>query len=500
MALFDFFRRPNQDGIQKRFNPKQHSHGKRAAFNSDNVGRFLQGWETQTATIDYYLKHELSVLRARSREMVRQNPYGKRFITTIKSNVIGPQGVVVQAQSIYNRQPDQAANAALERAFMDWGNDPRQCDYQGRLSWIDIQNMAISCAAQDGEFFIRLHRGEGDYGLQLEMIDPELVDTELNKDLNDQGEIRLGVEYDISGRVRRYHFKKKRQDGGQGQGYDNYKRYSIEADAIIHGFIPEHPDQSRGIPWLHASLERAKHLDKYIEAAIVKARSTAATMAFIKTPPGEEAYQGEDGEWDGYTVDQYEPGSIKDIGQRDVVNVDSSYPHQMYGPFIKAQLQSIASGLGISYHALSGDLEAVNYSSIRAGTLEDREIFKGLQNWFIRSVVRQVWEEWVYLAIMRKKISIGGKPLFRAADEYTPAFFQGRRWAWVDPQKDSAANELAIRMRLKSRSQVIREQGDDPESVFMQCKADQELMDKLGLQEIPPATQQPPQPEAPDDE
>lgn len=497
--MFDFFKRDKlDDNLERSFRKNPHLTGKRSAYTSDNVGRFLQGWETQTATIDYYLKHELGVLRARSREMVRQNPYGKRFVTTVKSNVIGPQGVVVQAQTIYNRQPDQAANAALEKAFSDWGNDPRQCDYQGKLSWVDFQNMAVSCAAQDGEFFIRVHRGEGDFGLQLEIIDPELVDTELNKELAN-GEIRLGIEYDSRNKVVRYHFKKKRQGGNNSQGYDNYKRYSIEADSIIHGFIPEYPDQSRGIPWLHASLERAKHLDKYIEAAIVKARSTAATMAFIKTPPGEDAYQGEDGEWGDYTVDQYEPGSIKDIGQRDVVNVDSSYPHQMYSSFVKAQLQSIASGLGISYHALSADLEGVNYSSIRAGVLEDREIFKGIQNWFIRSLVRQVWEEWVYMAIMRKKISIGGKTLFRPAEEYLPAFFQGRRWAWVDPQKDSAANELAIRMRLKSRTQVIREQGDDPESVFLQCKADEELMEKLGLQEIPPLTNQQPQ-EAPSDE
>jgi len=41
------------------------------------------------------------------------------------------------------------------------------------------------------------------------------------------------------------------------------------------------------------------------------------------------------------------------------------------------------------------DLEGVNYSSIRAGVLEDREIFKGLQDWFIRSLVMPVFDEWV---------------------------------------------------------------------------------------------------------
>jgi len=83
--------------------------------------------------------------------------------------------------------------------------------------------------------------------------------------------------------------------------------------------------------------------------------------------------EGDDGLIEGgvdggdITIDQYDAGTIKNIGNRKFVNVDSDYPHQMYSAFVKAHLQGIASGLGISYHALANDLEGVNYSSIRAG-------------------------------------------------------------------------------------------------------------------------------------
>ena len=461
---------------KRKYAPNPHLHSRSAGFSSSNTARLLGGWETTSHTIDFYLQQELRELRARSRKMVRANPYGKRFISTIKANVVGPQGVGVQSQSMMRGQLDTPANAAIESAFKDWGS--KNCDKHGRLTWIDMQNLAITSAAQDGEFLIRLWRS-GRNGLQLEIVDPELLDVEKNTTVKGGGEIRLGVQYNSSGKRTRYHFKRKSHPVHG--GYDNYDRYSLPANEFIHGFINEWPDQSRGTPWMHASLERSKHLEKYEEAAIVKARSTAATMAVLRSPPGDQAYEGDDEYGDGVTLDQYEAGTIKDIGDREITNIDSDYPHQMYSAFVKAHLQGIASGLGISYHSLSGDLEGVNYSSIRAGVLEDREVFKGLQNWFIRSLVQPVFEDWLSMSLMHGVIRIGTRPLARPTEEYMAAHYQGRRWSWVDPQKDGAANKLAIDNNLKSRSQIMREQGDDPESVFLEIKSERELMDRLGI-------------------
>ena len=48
-------------------NPKVRS----AGFFSADVNRLLSGWDTQSNAIDYYLRQELTELRARSRKMVR---------------------------------------------------------------------------------------------------------------------------------------------------------------------------------------------------------------------------------------------------------------------------------------------------------------------------------------------------------------------------------------------------------------------------------------------
>lgn len=491
MAFWNRRKAEKRQAPQYRPNPHTNPNVRSAGFFSGDVNRLLMGWETTSSSIDYYLRDELRELRSRSRKMVRANPYGKRFIAMVKSNVIGPNGVNVQVQSrIMTREGeilDTAANDAIEKAFKDWGQ--HHCDFHGKSTWVDLQNLAISCAAQDGEFlFEKIQAGK--YGYQLRAIDAELLDVMKNETIR-SGEIRLGVEYNKQGKVVRYWFREKERNQ-----YDRGKSYSIEANRIIHGFISEWPDQSRGAPWMHASLERSKHLEKYEEAAIVKARSTAATMGLLKSPSGDAPYQGDDGFIEGgndggdITLDQYDAGTIKDIGDREFINVDSDYPHQMYASFVKAHLQGIASGLGISYHALANDLEGVNYSSIRAGVLEDREVFKGLQNWFIRCFIRPVFEEWLLYSLAKQVITIGTRPLSRPVEQYLIAHYQGRRWAWVDPQKDGNANKLAIDNRLKSRSQIMRESGDDPESVWREIQHEEEIMKALGIQPIPENPQQ----------
>ena len=478
MAL-SFFRRKHK-AAPRSFAPNPYKNPKvRSGFFSTDVNRLLSGWDTHSNSIDFYLESELRTLRTRSRKMVRQNPYGKRFVNAIKSNVVGPSGVVIQSQTMRRSGVlDSAANDALEAAFKDWAEF--HCDYQNRSNWVDLQNMAIACAAQDGEFVFIKHN-TGKYGFQLQSVDPELLDVGKNETTKSGGIIRLGVEYNTLGRGVRYHFRKPDRQVVR-LGYTAGESYSLPASRVIHGFISEWPDQSRGAPWMHASLERSKHLEKYDEAAIVNARATASTMAILHSK-GDDTYTGEEeGDEEGVTVDQYEAGTIKDIGNREISQLDPDYPHQMYSDFVKSQLRAIASGLGVSYHSLSNDLEGVNYSSIRAGVLEDREIFKGIQNWFIRALVAPVYRDWIDFSYMKGALTIGSTRLSRPPADYHAAHYQPRRWAWVDPQKDGAANQQALENRTKSHSQIMREAGDDPESVWREIARDHETMRELGIE------------------
>ena len=459
-------------------------------FYGKDTQRLISGWTVEASAIDYYLLNELRSLRARARELCRQNEYAKNFQRAMRRNIVGPKGVHVQPQVIRgNREPDKMACDALAMAWMEWG-EGRHCDISGRLTWLELQNMLIYTAAQDGEFLIRKHPGTGEYGYTLEVIDPARLDdrTKWGEISNHGGnEIRLGVEYDQAQKPAAYWIRDR--EAHRLHTYDAGRVVRVPAEQIIHGFLNEYPDQSRGIPWLHSALVTGKRLDMYESAAMSAAQAGAmAAFALVNKDglPGDDMYIGDElaepGNDHSDSLMTLESGDIVDFGDKSVVPLDPSYPHEMYKPFIKSNLQRFAAGVGLSYATLSSDLEGVNYSSIRAGVLDDREEFMGLQSWFINRVVLPVYKDFAMYAIMAGKVLIAGQVPTRPIGNYQAARGQGRRWSWVDPQKDMTAAQAGVDMATRSRSSIIRESGGEPEQVFGEIAAEQEKMKELGIQ------------------
>jgi capsid protein len=78
----------------------------------------------------------------------------------------------------------------------------------------------------------------------------------------------------------------------------------------------------------------------------------------------------------------------------------------MYADFVKANLRGVASGLGVAYHALANDLEGVSFSSIRSGTLEERDAWMLIQEWFSQSFLDRVHAEWLQSALAFGQIAL----------------------------------------------------------------------------------------------
>lgn len=442
--------------------------------------RLTLSWTTTVVSVHDVTQKNLRVLRARSREQYRNNDYASRFVQLVKSNVVGPNGVTIQAtvenspQFVQQYGPlDTAANDAIEAAFQKWGR-ASTCDAAGRLSWVQMQQIALSSVAVDGEFIAVINRrASNPYGFSVQAMDADSLDVEMNVDPRPgRNRIRFGIEIDGAGRAVNYFFK-----GDNGHT-------AVPADQVLHLFIPEYVGQLRGFPMLATALPRLNMLAGYEEAAITAARVGAAKMGFFSSPAG-DGYTGNDIDADGAVITDVSPGTFEQLPAGTTFqSFNPDYPHAQFDSFVKACLRGISAGLGVSYAGLSNDLEGVNYSSIRAGVLEDREAWKSLQTWFIDGFVRPVYEAWIDTAIgLREAVVLPNGGVLRAQDidRYKSASFQPRRWSWVDPQKDGDANVSAINNGLKSRGEVIREQGRDPDDVWRELAAEQARLAQLGV-------------------
>ena len=477
---------PVEDSVVEH-QPKQKSRKRYVArgFQGAQTDRFNSEWNTTPTPINNLLKNSLRALRARSRDLYLNDDYAKRFIELNEINVIGPRGFQLQAQcKDSSGELDKDLNKAIEKAFKLWTR-PRNCHWEGQYSFLDIENLIISEIKRDGEF-IAQKLVAGKFAYQIKVIDAELLDVNYNKKLSNGRYISMGIEFDAQNRKKAFHFLT--DDRSQDQVYSYYGRnyQRVSADKIYHYFIPVFSNQIRGIPAMHASMRRLKNLAGYEWAAIVAARSGAQKMGFFYEDDVEASSYVDDEEdtEENELITESEAGTWEKLppGVK-AETYDPTYPHQQYPEFVKATLRGAASGMGVNYNTLANDLEGVNFSSIRHATLEDRELWKKLQEFMIEHPIIDIYEDWLKYALLKSQIKIGDQPVdFAEYDRCLDVAFIPRRWEWIDPVKDTQAKSMQIKQGITSLSQVIRDQGKDPEDTFNEIKAERELLNEMGVE------------------
>lgn len=465
--------------------------GGRRSFDAAVINRLTASWKSTSNSIDMELRSDLDRLRIRARDLASNNDYVRKFLQLVSVNVVGPNGFGLQARvSDQPQRPDTAANDAIELAFARWSRKG-QCDVTGRMSFADLQRAIIMAVARDGEALIRIVRGKqavNSFGYALQLLDIARLDTQFNQAATEgRNAVIMGIEVNEFGRPMAYHIFEAHPGGAQG----GRKRQRIDAVDILHVFKTDLPEQTRGFPWMHSAMLRLHQLKGFEEAAIIAARVGAAKMGFFTTPDGQLDGLADDKDADGEYVTEAEPGTFAVLPNGvDFKPFDPDYPHQNYDAFVKACLRGIASGLGVAYHALANDLEGVNFSSIRSGTLEERDNWMTIQAWFVEAVLIPVFEDWLRMALLVQGIVLpNGSPLpVGKYDKFVEHLWQGRRWSWVDPLKDIQASKEAISAKLTSPQAVAAQMGADLEDVLVAINQANKLADEQGLPPFVSAT------------
>lgn len=484
MALFDkiFKRSAPADAPKKRDLAMAMRAGYGQGYSASRHDHTTASWESVPHNADYYLQ-ELRRLVARSRQQVTNNDYAKAYVRICKQNIIGDQGITVQARSCgIDGKLDIKANDAIENEWATWGKADN-CDVKGQMSWQEIQELLIATTPTDGEHFLQIVEGPdaGPYGFAVLVIDAQRCPPEFNQQGLANGHyIRGGIEYNRYGRPLAYYFTQEDHNGSYSLSTSNLAR--VPAEDIIHSFVGEMVGQRRGIPWTATGLYRLRHLGGFEEAAVINARVSANKQTYIEYEEGFGPELDEDDEL--HLVS--EPGITQELPEgAHVTAVGHQFPNGEFAQFIKAELRGTAAGFGVPYEELAQDREHVNYSSIRQGTLDSREHWKMLQGWFIRKTVDKVFQRWLKFALLDQKIRVDGRPLkAEHLRKYQAVTWQGRRWSWIDPKSEVDAAVSSKNNLLTSPGQIIREQGKDPAMVWAEVAADIAAMRAAGIDEI----------------
>lgn len=475
--MFEFFKKKKTKEAQKQnvvvLRPKNY-----AAAKND---RLTYSWTNYKYTSDQIIEKFLPALVARSCEQCMNNPYASRYLSLLENNVIGENGMGLQAQAKdANGKLDQVANDAHEKAWKDW-QKAENCDVTGKLNFIAIQKLVLKTIAREGESLVRLCVGKdaSPWGFALQLIDPRRLDVYKNESNLENGHyIRFGIEFNRYGKPLYYYINKDSDKWYIQTGGEHYK---IPAEEIIHLFLPLYIDQKRGLPWYSSVLMRMNMLNGFEEAAVEHARAGACQMGFIVNNDP-EAYEDDENK-DTEVEIEASPATFHELPVGyDVKKFDPNYPNGEFDVFSKSILRSIAVGLNAGYSSLSGDLSSVNFSSLRQGILDEREVWKGLQEWFKSGFNSKVHTAWLKYSLLYSRIKCGNgylKP--ERIDKYSDVTWSMRRWSWVDPVKDVNSAAISVQNGFRSRSDVIREQGRDPDDVWNEIEKENELLKTKGI-------------------
>jgi len=445
---------------------------KRAAFEAAGTDRRAAGW-TRGDGGPQHDAGELSILRARSRDMRRNNPYARRAIDAIVSNAVG-QGIRGRV-----RNANGSTNARLQKLWDEWAGSTA-VDADGRCTFAGMQRLALASTVESGECLVRLRRrrmADGfDIPIQLQALEADYLEDDasdlLRRPTAGANRVVQGIELDrIGNRVAYWLYKEHPGCCNTNVLLGGDAQTRIPADEIAHMYRLDRPGQMRGVPWLAPVLRRLHDLDAYEDAQLERQRVASQFACFVRDDTGtlDPALAAASQQWE--MPEYLEPGGM--IEMPPGRNVEFSDPPEAHGfaDYLKANLHAIGAGVGVPYMLLTGDLSSANFSSSRMGRLEFQRQIREWHDGIVFPFCDRVFAWWLDAMAYAQGVDVDNVRVEWSAP----------RPEMVDPQKETTAIADRIRNGLTSYPRALREQGDDPAQVLAEIAEWNAELDELGI-------------------
>lgn len=465
----------------------------RRGYDGAKRDRLNANWRPTNRSPDMELMTDANVIRARARDLVRNNAYARGIINALVRNVVGC-GIVPQARIVAdNGEPLEEVNDQCDTLFDRWA---RVADASGRLTFWEIQRLCYREVVEAGECLVHFTRVEDDRSrpcsMALELIDADrLADDTLftvRAPIGQGNELRRGVELDSLGRPVAYWIYPG-HPSDIAAGYVTPIRRP--ASEFLHLFRCDRIGQTRGVSLFAPLISWLKTLGYYVDNELQASAVASCFTVAVKTlagPADGGLLAGSESvvDSDGNTLETLQPGMISRLlPGEDVTAIDPSRPNSQAEPWINLMLRSMAVGAGLSYERMAKDYSKTNFSSARASDLEDRREFRADQEWLEYHLVGPVWQRFMESAVLEGRLPIGSEQLVAEYDRFTAHAYQAPGWEWVDPVKEAQSSQLALQSNLTTLADELGQRGRDLIDTLRQRKREKDLLAELGLTDEP---------------
>ena len=383
------------------------------------------------------------------RSLTRRDGFAERAVDSLVLGALRGNGIVVDFGDDY-------LNAVWSR--WRWNSlDPEQ-------DVLTLERLMGRAVVRDGEMFLVSRGGPGE--LYLDWYSNSTCERQSGAW---QGRRQGGIEFDDHWRPRAYHFTRP----SFSSYYSPYDATAIiPAGRVAHVYRQDFDGQVRGQSWIGPALGAIEMLSQYTDDVGQALHILVNMPQYVQLT--EDFGQMELSE---LSAPQLLEMALKASPDRRVAIPPGAELHTLEAPrllqgaeigdVVKVHEGRISRGTGVSTHTLTGSQAEANLSSIRAGESENQLVYQRLQHTLIggmRKVVA-IWRD--FYGVMDRRV--------RNAREAIYTIPQGSSFDY----RDRAQDIEEINAGVRTRSQVIRDRGEDPEAIYAEMLSDAEMIARI---------------------
>lgn len=402
-----------------------------------------------------------SVLRDKGSDAVRNNPWAASGVDIIVTHTVGP-GILPQI-----RGKNDLHTKELITAWKEWGQSTL-CDANGEENFYMMQELLMRSMVERGEALAL--KEVNPEAMQLRLLESDFIVSDRNPlfGSNKSDNIIQGLKVNSQGKVSSYFL----YDSHPGDLVISPKVKEFPADEVCHLFRKQRIGQRRGISWFHNVIRTLEDLNQYEQATLIGKKIAACFAAFITESDEDQTLSASQLITKRQNENMINPGSIRYLSKGQSMVFASPPKADGFDEYTRTMLRKIASGLGVTYEALTKDYSQVNYSSARAAHLLFK---KNIENWrwniLIPKFCDPAFQHFLHWCQIVKGISIDG-----VAVEWIPP-----TWEMLDPGKEISAMNDGIRAGLVSYQRACRELGYEPDDTLEEIAAHNKRLDELEI-------------------
>ncbi len=384
-------------------------------------------------------------------------------IDDLVNNTIGTGAAVQPMVRTTGGKLAEDFNDRLSELWVDWGQEP---ETTGELAFPSLERQVARSVFRDGEVFVQKvidgrYPHKTDLRLILEVLEADFCPFDFQDATRN---ILHGVENNSWNRAIAFWLWKNHPGDPLFMATmpraEDLKR--VPAQDMLHIKFSRRLRQRRGVPIIHAVVNRLRDIKDYEESERIAAKVAADLTGFIKR-----------------TAEYNGPVEVNQAGNRelhmsagaifnlmpgeDVGTIKSDRPNANLEKFRSAMLRAVAGGTGTRASSISRDYNGT-YSAQRQELVEGAIAYRANFAYLVSRFHRPVYQRFIAQAMLSRQL--GRIP--RGLDMTTIARvdFRAPALPWIDPSSEAKAYETLVTAGLESRAEIMRLRGRDPTKVI----------------------------------